>query len=53
VECLPWCFGYFGKYMLVASESTCDQSGGPEGRRRGRSWGRPVIRAERVVALLG
>lgn len=34
----PGCFGYVDKYMLVASESTCDQSGGSEGRRRGRSW---------------
>lgn len=32
------CFEYFRKYMLAASESTCDQSGRLKGRRRGRSW---------------
>jgi hypothetical protein len=48
---LAVCFGYFLKYMLGESESTCDHSGGRKGRRRGRSWGRAVIRDSRAVAL--
>ena len=45
------CFGYFDKYMLVASESRGDQSGGLKGRRRGRKRGRAVIRDSCAVAL--
>ena len=44
-------FGYLDKYMLVASESRGDQSGGLKGRRRGRSLDWPAIRAATLVAL--
>lgn len=47
------CFGYFDKYMLVASESRGDQSGGLKGRRRGRSWDWPAIRAQPACCLVG
>ena len=45
--------GTFHMYMLVASESRGDQSGGLKGRRRGRSWDWPTIRAQRACCLVG
>ena len=42
-------FGYLDKYMLVASESRGDQSGGLKGRGRGRSWDCPAIRAANLL----
>lgn len=42
-------FGYLDKYMLVASESRGDQSGGLKGRRRGRSLDWPAIRAASLL----